>query len=49
VSEQFNLVSTYTATAGQKGFLYVINIDDQQKAVSREEIEKWVNSFEKRK
>jgi hypothetical protein len=49
VSEQFNLVSTYTASAGQKGFLYVINIDDQQKAVSREEIEKWVNSFEKRK
>jgi hypothetical protein len=49
VSEQFNLISTYTATPGQKGFLYVINIDDQQKAVTREEIEKWVNTFEKRK
>jgi hypothetical protein len=49
VSEQFNLVSTYGATPGQKGFLYVINIDNQQQPVRREEIEKWVNSFEKRK
>jgi hypothetical protein len=47
VSEQFNLVSTYAATPGQKGFLYVINLDNQQKAVTREEIEKWVNLFEK--
>ena len=49
VSEQFNLVSTYVATPGQKGFLFVINLDDQQKAVTREEMEKWVNAFEKRK
>lgn len=49
VSEQFNLVSTYTATSGQKGFLYVINIDNQQKAVTREELEKWVSVFEKRR
>ena len=49
VSEQFNLVSSFTVTPGQKGFLYVINIDDQQKVVTREEIEKWVNAFEKRK
>jgi hypothetical protein len=49
VSEQFNLVSTYTATPGQKGFLYVVNMDNQQKPVGREEIEKWVNLFEKRK
>lgn len=48
VSEQFNLVSTYLATAGQKGFLFVINIDDQPKAVTREEIEKVVNNFEAR-
>jgi hypothetical protein len=47
VSEQFNLVTTYTATPGYKGFLFVINLDDQQKAVTREEIEKWVNLFEK--
>ena len=49
VSEQFNLVSAYTSTAGQKGFLYVVNLDDQQKAVTREEIEKMINVFEKRK
>lgn len=49
VSEQFNLVSTYTATAGQKGFLFVVNLDDQQKAVTREELERWVNLFERRK
>lgn len=48
VSEQFNLVSTYTATPGQKGFLFVINLDDQQKPVTREEMEKWVSLFEKR-
>ena len=47
MSEQLNLVSTYTATPGQKGFLFVINLDDQQKAVAREEIEKLVNAFEK--
>lgn len=49
VSEQFNLVSAFTSTPGQKGFLYVINIDDRQEPVSREELERWVNSFEKRK
>ena len=42
VSEQFNLYSAFTATTGQKGYLFVINLDDQQKAVSREEIEKLV-------
>lgn len=47
VSEQFNLVGTYLATPGQKGFLFVINLDDQQKTVTREEVEKWVNKFEK--
>lgn len=47
ISEQFNLVSTYMATPGQKGFLYVINVDAQQKPVSREEIERKVNLFEK--
>jgi hypothetical protein len=49
VSEQLNLVSTYASTPEQKGFLYVINLDNQQKPVEREEIEKWVNLFEKRK
>lgn len=49
VSEQFNMVSTYTATPGQKGFLYVINVDNRQQAMTREEVEKWVNLFEKRR
>jgi hypothetical protein len=48
ISEQFNLVSTFTATPGQKGFLYVINLDDQQKAVTREEVERLVNLFERK-
>lgn len=42
VSEQFNLYSAFTATTGQKGYLFVINLDDLQKAVTREEIEKLI-------
>ena len=48
MSEQFNLVSAYIATPGSKGYLYVIDIDDQQKAISREEVESWVRAFEKK-
>jgi hypothetical protein len=47
VSEQFNLVSAFNATPGNKGYLYVDNVDDQQTAVSRQEVESWVNAFEK--
>lgn len=39
VSEQYNLYAAFTATLGVKGYLVVINLDDQQKAVSREEVE----------
>lgn len=46
VSDQFNLVSAFTATAGNRGFLYVIDVDDQRKAVSRGEVERWVKEFE---
>jgi hypothetical protein len=46
VSDQFNLVSAFTSTAGSKGYLYVIDIDDQKKAVSRFEVEKLVKDFE---
>ena len=46
VSDQFNLVSSFTSTAGSKGYLYVIDIDDQKKAVSRLEVEKLVKDFE---
>ncbi len=42
VSEQFNLYSAFTATPGQKGYLIVINLDDQHKPVSREEVEKLI-------
>jgi len=46
VSDQFNLVSAFTSTPGSKGYLYVIDIDDQKKAVSRFEVEKLVKEFE---
>ncbi|HWK02674.1 MAG TPA: hypothetical protein VNS58_03545 [Puia sp.] len=48
VSEQFNLVSAFLATPGRKGYLYVIDVDDQHKPVSRAEVEKWVKAWEKR-
>jgi hypothetical protein len=46
VSEQFNLVSAFQSTPGSQGYLYVVNIDDQQKPVGRQEIEAWVKRFE---
>jgi len=42
VSEQNNLVNAFLSTPGRKGFLIVVNIDDQRRAVSREEVEAWV-------
>ena len=48
ISEQYNLVSAYGSTPGTKGFLFVINVDDQQKAVTREEVEEWVKRFERK-
>jgi hypothetical protein len=48
VSEQFNLVSAWNATPGSKGYLYVINVDDQQRAVTREDVESFVRAFEKK-
>lgn len=42
VSEQFNLYSAFRSTPGDKGYLIVVNLDDQQKAVTREEVEKFV-------
>ena len=49
VSEQFNLVSAFLSTGGRKGYLYVINVDDQHKAVSRAEVEGWVRGWESHK
>jgi hypothetical protein len=48
VSEQFNLVSAFLSTPGRKGYLYVINVDDQRKPVNRAEVERWVRQWEKR-
>ena len=45
-SEQFNLVNTFVSVEGKKGYLIVINLDDQQKAITREELEKLVWGFE---
>ncbi|RYF89005.1 MAG: hypothetical protein EOO00_10475 [Chitinophagaceae bacterium] len=47
LSEQYGLASTYNMSPGGNGYLYVINLDDQQKAVTRNEIEQWVRSFER--
>ncbi len=38
-SEQFKLLNGFLSTPGTKGFLMVINVDNQQKAVSKKEIE----------
>ena len=42
LSEQYELVTAYNNSPGKNGYLYVINVDDQQKPVTREEVEKWV-------
>lgn len=41
ISEQLNLVSAFLSTTGKKGYLFVINLDDQRKPVTREELEVW--------
>ncbi|HMH20998.1 MAG TPA: hypothetical protein VK563_04445 [Puia sp.] len=48
-SEQFGLVSAFLSTPGSKGYLYVIDVDDQRKPVSRQEVEGWVKKFEDQK
>jgi hypothetical protein len=42
VSEQNNLVNAFLSTPERFGYLFVINVDDQRKAVSRGEIEEMV-------
>jgi hypothetical protein len=46
VSDQYNLMSAFVSTAGSRGYLYVIDIDDQKKAVSKAEVEKLVKAYE---
>jgi hypothetical protein len=42
VSEQNNLVNAFLSTPGKKGYLFVINVDDQRKPVTRGEIEEMI-------
>lgn len=48
-SDQFNLTTGFLSTPGNKGYLIVINLDNQQKAVSRDEIEKIILAYENKK
>ena len=47
LSEQLKLVNTYLRSPGNKGFLMVINLDNQQQPVTEKELEKIVALFEK--
>lgn len=47
VSEQNNLVNAFLSTPGRQGYLIVVNLDDQRKAVSRTEVEALVNRIKK--
>lgn len=39
VSEQLNLINAWLSTPAKKGYLYVINIDDKRKPITRQEVE----------
>lgn len=45
-SDQFSLVNGFLSTPGNKGYLFVINLNNQAAAVSRDEIEAFVKAFE---
>lgn len=48
-SDQFKLTQSFLTTPSKKGYLMVINIDNQNKPVTAEEIEKVVKQFESKK
>jgi hypothetical protein len=48
VSEQNNLVNAFLSTPGRKGVLVVIDVDDERRAVSREEVEALVKKDPRR-
>lgn len=48
-SEQLKLINAFLKSPGDKGFLFVINLDNQQRSVSQAEIEKLVEKFEQAK
>lgn len=45
-SEQLRLVNAFLSTPGDKGHLFVINLDNQQQKVTPEEVERLVAAFE---
>ncbi len=45
-SDQFNLVNAFLSTTGDTGYLMVIDLDNEQKAVSKEELQEMVKKFE---
>jgi hypothetical protein len=47
LSEQLKLVNTFLRSPGSRGYLMVINLDNQQKSMSEKELEKIVAQFEK--
>jgi hypothetical protein len=46
-SDQLELVNTFIETSGTKGYLMVIDLDDKEAPVSKEEIEAFIVRFEK--
>jgi hypothetical protein len=46
-SEQFRLAETFLKTPGEKGYLFVINLDDKEKPLKAEEISALAENFEK--
>ncbi len=48
-SEQLNMVNAWLSTPGDIGYVIVINIDNRQMPVSREEVEELVKKFEEGK
>ncbi len=49
-SDQFSFINTYLARPeDEAGYLLVINVDNKQAPVTKEEVEKWVDDYEKKK
>lgn len=44
-SDQFDLVNTFLSSPGNKGYLIVINLDDKEAPVTKEELEQKINSI----
>ena len=45
-SDQLDMVNAFLSTPGASGYLFVINVDDQQLPMSKMEVEKWVRDYE---